>query len=101
MRHILTVAFYALVLCAPALAQTAPETGTSLSPASDSNPLTCRIPQTAGSSRLGAVCRANAEWTRYPRYGVSVGAGGFPGPPNFAELTSVAPAPSGCSPVCM
>src|ERR1019366_4529036 len=90
MRLILTIALSALVLCAPALAQTAPETDESYSrtPTSVGDPGTtyCLMPETAGSSRLGQVCRTSAEWARYPRYGMGADTHDVAGPASIPYM---------------
>jgi hypothetical protein len=83
MRLILTTTLSALMLCAPALAQTAPEADESYSriPTSVGDPDTvyCRRSEAVGSSRLGPVCRTSAEWARYPKYGIDAFRNFLPG----------------------
>ena len=71
------------MLCAPALAQTAPVTGrvNSSSPTGEGDPnaITCRPPQALPTSRLPGpeVCKTNAVWAQYNKDGMDVAADGI------------------------
>ena len=74
----LLIAAVVLVLCAPALTQTArPNSGTPTGEG-DPNVITCRPPQTLPASRLlgPEVCRTNAVWAQYNKDGLDVTADG-------------------------
>jgi hypothetical protein len=67
MRHILIIAVSTLALCAPALAQTAPEKNDSRFTVVDNrDSVSCRMPQALPGSRLGPVCKTSAEWAHDP-----------------------------------
>lgn len=80
MRCIVTIASFALALCAPALAQTAQQ-DEARSPitVTESNYIvtvtdnrthtSCRMPTALPGSRLGPVCLPSAEMARYPDFG--------------------------------
>ena len=58
----------------------------------------CRLPQALPGSRLKPVCMTNAEWARYPGYGVDLSR-----VPNFGYLEdqpNIAAPMVGCTPLC-
>jgi hypothetical protein len=81
MRRIVIIAVSALALCAPALAQTAPQENEPRPPitVTESNyivtvtdnktHMSCRMPTALPGSRLGPVCLPSAEMAGYPDYG--------------------------------
>ena len=85
----LAVAALAFTLCAPALAETAPDAASAnAAPAKtysrdptgvgDPNAITCRPPQTLPGKRLlgPEACRTNAQWAQYNRDGMALSADG-------------------------
>ena len=81
MRRVMIIAVSALALCAPALAQTAPQEHEPRPPitVTESNYIvtvtdnrthtSCRMPTALPGSRLGPVCLPSAEMAGYPTYG--------------------------------
>jgi hypothetical protein len=81
MRRSVTIASFALTVCAPALAQTAPQENDSRPPitVTESNyivtvtdnrtHISCRMPTALPGSRLGPVCLPSVTMARYPDYG--------------------------------
>ena len=91
----LGVAVFTVALCAPALAQTAPDAASATAaqeqvptPAKiyardptgqgDPNAITCRSPQTLPGKRLlgPEACRTNAQWAQYNKDGMVLAADG-------------------------
>ena|SRR5450432_193161 len=72
-----------LVLCVPAMAQTAPQAPKfySVTPTGEGDPnaITCRPPQAQPNSRLPGpeVCKLNSVWARYYKDGMDVAADGI------------------------
>ena len=98
------VATMMLMLCAPALAQTAPA-GPKIyadtpSGEGDPNAITCRPPQRQPGSRLPGpeVCKRNSEWARYRRDGMDVAADGIHDVPSEKRRTI---SPQACHPATM
>lgn len=71
MKPILAITFFALALCTPALAQTDDSNSVAPPYVGSADTVSCRMPRAMPGTRLQPVCRTNAEWTRYPTYGMS------------------------------
>ena len=71
MRRILIIVPCALALCIPALAQTVESYPGAPEYVGNPDTVYCRMPRMMPGSRIQPVCMTNAEWARYPGYGMS------------------------------